>query len=194
MAGFSEEKGIRLILDECFLDFVEGGEEDSLIPHLKEFPHAVVLRAFTKRYAMAGLRLGYCISRDRRLLDAMALGRQPWTVSVPAQMAGEAALKEADYRKESDRLISQGRRQLKEGLEKLGFWVCDSQANFLLFQDLQPDGAKGRLFSWCREKGLLLRHCENFRGLDGSYYRVCVKKEEENAILLDMLKALRERA
>lgn len=190
LAGFAEEMGIRLVLDECFLDFWEGEEEDSLIPHLKGFPHAVVLRAFTKRYAMAGLRLGYCITRDPLLLDRMARHRQPWTVSVPAQAAGEAALDEEEYRRKSDRVIREGRRQLKDGLEKLGFWVCDSQANFLLFQDLRREGRDGRLFFRCRDRGLLLRHCDNFHGLDKSYYRVCVKGEEENALLLDMLKEL----
>lgn len=195
VAAFAEEKKIRLIVDECFLDLAEMGEKRgrySLLPSLERFPHAGVLRAFTKSYAMAGLRLGYCISKDHPLLEHMACCRQPWPVSVPAQMAGEAALKEKDYRIQTAQVIETGRRQLQEGLKKLGFWVCESQANFLLFQDLRPEGREGRLFSLCRDRGLLLRHCDNFHGLDGSYYRVCVKTKEENTILLSMLEGLQE--
>lgn len=195
VAAFAEEKKIRLIVDECFLDFAEMGMKGrrySLIPSLNRFPHAVVLRAFTKCYAMPGLRLGYCLTRDKELLDRIQSVRQPWSVSVVAQAAGEAALKEQDYRIQTAQVIKTGRRQLQEGLKKLGFWVCESQANFLLFQDLRPEGREGRLFSLCRDRGLLLRHCDNFHGLDGSYYRVCVKTKEENTILLSMLEGLQE--
>lgn len=195
IAAFAEEKKIRLVMDECFLDFTEMGESSgrySLLPGLERFPHAAVLRAFTKSYAMAGLRLGYCISKDHSFLEQMACCRQPWPVSVPAQMAGEAALDQEEYRRESVRVIQEGREQLRRGLKKLGFWVCKSQANFLLFQDLRPEGREGRLFSLCRDRGLLLRHCDNFHGLDGSYYRVCVKTKEENTILLSMLEGLQE--
>lgn len=188
LAAYTKKTNIRLVIDECFLDFCETCNTDSFIQNLQEFPHVVVLKAFTKRYGMAGIRLGYCLTMDYDLLERMEEIRQPWSVSNLAQAAGEAALEEQAYLNQTDWVIGEGRKQLTKGLKELGLWVCDSEANYVLFQDLR-DGAKdGNLYVMCRQRKLLLRSCKNFKGMDGSYYRVCVKTEEENKVLLHMLK------
>ena len=192
-AAFAEQEGIRLIIDECFLDFCERKRQCSMIGDLQDFPHMVVVKAFTKRFGMAGLRLGYCMTKDRKLLERMESIRQPWPVSLVAQAAGEAALEEREYLARTDTVVRAGRKQLEKGLRDLGFWVCPSEANFILFQDLREGAEDGRLYGQCRERKLLLRSCKNFRGLDGSYYRVCVKGEKENRLLLNMLEELTNR-
>ena len=83
--------GIRLVVDECFLALSDGGEEASLAGYLEQYPNLLLLRAFTKSYAMPGLRLGYCLSADTALLDRLSRCAQPWSVSGPAQAAGLAA-------------------------------------------------------------------------------------------------------
>ncbi len=190
LAAFAEGAGIRLIVDECFLDFLEDPERYSMVPELERFPHMVVLKAFTKIYGMAGLRLGYCLTMDRQLLKAMERVRQPWPVSLTAQMAGEAALKEEAYRIKTRQVVREGREQLAQGLKALGFWVCPSQANYLLFKDLRPGAEDGRLGKACLEQKLLLRSCQDYHGLDGSYYRTCVGQKEDNDRLLAMLERL----
>ncbi len=192
LAAFAGDHKIRMIVDECFLDFLDDPEGCSLIPDLQEFPHLVVLKAFTKLYGMAGLRLGYCLTADQELLERMEQIRQPWSVSSVAQAAGEAALEERDYRKRTSQVVREGRTQLIDGLRKLGFWVCDSQANYVFFQDQRCRAQDGRLYQACRERKLLLRSCGNYRGLDPSYYRVCVKTREENEQLLRMLETCLE--
>ena len=82
--------GARLFVDECFLELANGGE--SLKGLLADYPGLFLLRAFTKSYGMAGLRLGYCFSADKALLRRMAELTPPWDVSGPAQAAGVAAL------------------------------------------------------------------------------------------------------
>lgn len=187
-ADFAEGEGIRLVIDECFLDFLDEPEEYSLIPVLHKYPHLVIIKAFTKLYGMAGLRLGYGLSADDELLASMQRIRQPWSVSLPAQMAGVAALKEREYVIRAKKIIARGRIQLSEGLGRLGFLVYPSRANYLFFQDLREGAEKGILYQACKQKKLLLRSCENFYGLDGSYYRICVKTKEENEQLLAVLK------
>lgn len=191
LAAFAEEKGIRMIVDECFLDFLEEPQEYSMVPDLQEFPHLVILKAFTKLYGMAGLRLGYCLTADKDLLEKMERVRQPWSVSSVAQAAGQAALGETEYLEKTKKIIREGRAQLKAGLKDLGFWVCDSQANYIFFQDTRPGAGDGRLGKACRERKLLLRSCGNYRGLDESFYRVCVKTKDENEHLLQMLRECR---
>lgn len=186
-AAFAEEENIRLVLDECFLDFVDEPEAYSLIPRLNHYPHLVIIKAFTKLYGMAGLRLGYGLSADVLLFASIRRIRQPWSVSVPAQMAGIAALKEKEYVKQAKAMIAQGRIQLTEGLSRLGFLVYPSRANYLFFQDQRKRAEGGGLYQVCRQKKLLLRSCEHFHGLDGSYYRICVKTNEENEHFLAVL-------
>ena len=99
------DKGIMLVVDECFLDFVSDGEKYTLKSRLEECPHLFLLKAFTKRYAMAGLRLGYGLCADSTLLGKMSQVTQPWNVSVPAQAAGVAALAQSAYVREGRRVV-----------------------------------------------------------------------------------------
>ena len=80
-----QRQGTRLLMDECFSDFLEDAEKHTLLPQLAENPQIFILRAFTKMYGMAGLRLGYGICSDVALIRRMEAVSQPWNVSVPAQ-------------------------------------------------------------------------------------------------------------
>ena len=83
---------------------------------------------------MAGIRLGYCLCADSALLHRMASASQPWNVSSLAQSAGVAALTEQDFLQRTRSLVHTERRWLTDNLTALGFWVCPSQANYLLFR------------------------------------------------------------
>ena len=178
-------QGILLFVDECFLDLCENGE--SLKPHLTGNPNLFLLKAFTKSYGMAGLRLGYCLCSDSALLHRMSQTVQPWNISTPAQAAGIAALKEREFLQRSKALIREERGWLKNELEKAGLPVCDSEANYLLF--LGP----GFLSEKLREKGISIRDCSNYHGLGRGWYRIAVRTHEENAVLIDGIRsAIRE--
>ena len=108
-----EETATRLILDECFCDLLDHPEAYSVVPEAEHFPGLFILRAFTKTYAMAGLRLGYGICADRGLLRRLSAGRQPWSISVPAQEAGCAALRESVYLNEARELLKADRKSTR---------------------------------------------------------------------------------
>ena len=172
--------GARLFVDECFLELANGGE--SLKGLLADYPGLFLLRAFTKSYGMAGLRLGYCFSADEALLRRMAELTPPWDVSGPAQAAGVAALGEGEFLRRAKELIDRERPRLKAALEALGLWVCPSDVNYLLFRG--PETLLGNM----RLKGIALRDCANFPGLGPGWYRMAVRTEEENDRLLAALK------
>ena len=127
------ERETRLFVDECFLDLSGGAETGSLKPFLAQYPGLFILKAFTKNYAMAGLRLGCGLTADGDLLTAMGRLSQPWNVSLPAQAAGLTALEEREFLERARQLIVRERSYLRRGLERLGLEVCPSQANYLLF-------------------------------------------------------------
>lgn len=170
------EKEIRLFVDECFADLSD--REESLKSKLEEYPNIFILKAFTKSYGMAGIRLGYCLSADAELLGRMAKTVQPWNVSTVAQAAGVAALQERAFIRSTRDLIARERPWLKNKLEQLGFWVCDSEANYLLFQG--PEDLHIRL----KEKKIAIRNCDNYPGLGPGWYRIAVRGREENAVLM----------
>ena len=181
------ELGILLVVDECFLDFVEEPENYTLKGQLSSYKNLFLLKAFTKRYAMAGVRLGYGISNDQELLARMELMTQPWNVSSMAQAAGIAALQETEYVEKGRGMVFREKEFLMTEMKKLGLKVYPSQANYLFFH-----GPKG-LFGECVKKNLLIRDCGNYEGLEEGYYRVAVKRHEDNEKLIsgleDILKA-----
>jgi threonine-phosphate decarboxylase len=171
-----------LVVDEAFIDFCP---EDSIIKEVKNNPYLIVLRSMTKFYALSGLRLGYGVF-PQRLIGRLKEYKELWTVNNLAQRAGVAALKDKVYRNETFRLIKEEKRFLEKGFKKLGIEFFRSDANFYL---LKISNA-GEIYEQLMEKGILVRHCSNFRGLDSTYIRVAVKSHKENTILIKTLAAI----
>ena len=175
-------RGIRLFLDECFLDLTEGGV--SAKRFLAEYPGLLILKAFTKSYGMAGIRLGYCLCADSALLRDMAAASPPWNVSSLAQSAGVAALEEGEFLRRTVELVRRERSYLAGELTALGFRVCPSQANYLLLR-----GAAG-LREKLLQRGIAIRSCGNYHGLDEGWYRVAVRSHGENEALIAAIRQL----
>lgn len=172
-----------LVVDECFLDFVKEPENYTLKNYLKQYQNLFLLKAFTKRYAMAGVRLGYGFTENAALLEKMDKTVQPWNLSVMAQAAGLAALEEKSYVAEGRKLVFSQAKILKQELEALGFSVYPSTANYLFFEGPRE------LYERSLKKGILIRDCSNYVGLCKGFWRIAVKNPEENQKLL---KAFRE--
>lgn len=173
--------GSLLVMDESFYEFAFAGESETMLPKIEETKSLVIIRSFTKMYGMPGLRLGYGISSDSRLIERMEMVRQPWSVSIPAQEAGIAALKAEGWTELVRNYVKKQRVWLQEQLTELGFRVYPSSANYLLFY------TDRKLMEPLKEQGILIRDCSNYRGLADGYYRVAVKKEEENEELIRAL-------
>ena len=178
----ADHSGITVI-DECFLEFTERPEEHSLISALQNRPNLVILRAFTKTHAMAGLRLGYALCGSRDFAERLRNEGQPWPVSNVAQEAGIAATEETEYVLRLRTLISGERRRMTAALTALGFKVVPGMANYLLFRS--EDMA---LAEKLRGKGILIRDCSNFAGLAAGWYRTAIRTEAENSLLLEALR------
>lgn len=175
----AEEVDAIVALDECFVDLTGRPGSTDL---LASYPRLVIVKALTKTFALAGLRVGYALCSDETLLQRMRAAGQPWAVSTPAQLAGVACLRDADYLRRSLRLLASERALLQAGLLALGLHVVPGEANYLLFEG--PLGLREALLA-C---GVLVRSCENFTGLRPSWYRVAVRAHDENRRLLAALR------
>jgi len=186
IAEICHRKNIRLFVDECFLDFTDVWREQSLKRLLASHPGLLILKAFTKSYGMAGLRLGYCLGGDGRLLAAMSRQVQPWNVSVPAQAAGIAALGETDFLERTRQLVRQQRPWLGEKLASLGIQVYPSCANYLLLYSPLP------MWEKLMEQGIAVRNCANYPGLGAGWFRIAVKRPQENQRLIAAVQKILE--
>ena len=183
-----EEAGILLVVDECFNEFLEHPEQNTLKGVLKTGANSVILKAFTKSFAMPGLRLGYGLCGNGDLAERIFSCGQPWGVSIPAQAAGVAALQEQGYLERMRRLIQTERRWLSENLARLGLCVFPSEANYILFRTETEIPLRERM----EQRGVLIRACGNYRGLDNRYYRIAVRGHGENERLIAALKCALE--
>lgn len=175
------ECGAVLVVDECFLDFLPDRDAWTAKQLLRDAPQLIILKAFTKLYAMAGVRLGYSLCGDAALLEKMRGAGQPWAVSSLAQAAGLAALQETAYADAVRALIAEQRPRMAAGLRALGLRVMDGQANYLLFRATPDFGEK------LRRRGAVVRSCANYPGLDAAWYRTAVRTAEENTRLLQIM-------
>lgn len=171
------QNGALLVVDECFLAFTRGA---SLAALCREFPNLLILNAFTKFYGLAGLRLGYLLGDGALLARIEAFGA-PWSVSAAAQAAGLGALAEPGWEARTLALVEGDRAFLEAGVRALGLTVFPSDANFLLCKSPVP------LHEPLKRRGILVRSCANFTGLDEGYLRIGIKTREQNAALLSAM-------
>lgn len=177
ICGECLRKNVVFLCDECFLDFVEGGEKLSALNFLNA--KTVVLKAFTKICAMAGLRLGYAAFGDPTLAENVRRSGQCWSVSVPAQIAGIAALDENGYLERTRDYVKKERDFLLKKLSEFGQNVFDAPANYITIKSDIP------LYDALLKEKILIRKCDNFRGLDERFFRIAVRTHEENVAFVE---------
>ena len=174
LADRCRDTGTYLVVDECFLPFTDGV---SALPLLAEHPKLLILRAFTKIYAMAGLRLGVLLGNNALLARIAPYGAQ-WSVSTVAQRCGVAALTNEGWIPQTRQFIRIERQRMTAAFAACGLTVYPSDANFLLLRAPIP------LVEPLQQRGLWVRKCTNFTGLDDRFIRVGIQKPAENDCLL----------
>ena len=112
---------------------------------------------------------------------------QPWGVSVPAQIAGVAALSDTDYLRRPRELIAQERDYLKQQLGKLPVRVIGSQANYIFFDTPEDFEQENSLAAALEQDGILIRSCDNYYGMPKGYYRIAVRSHADNQKLVEAM-------
>lgn len=177
-------RNILVVVDECFGGFLDRPQEHALKRCLGEYTNLILLEAFTKLYGMAGARLGYCLCADAALLKRIQGAGQPWAVSSLAQAAGIAALEAKSHVDETGRLIRAQREHLRQELMSLGMTYVSGEANYLFFHtDIQ--GFPNKM----RSRGVLIRDCAGYPGLQAGDCRIAVRTHTENIQLMQAMGA-----
>lgn len=175
--------GAFFFLDGCFMPFVSGycrGGVFSLLDGLCRF---AAVKAFTKFYGMAGLRLGYAVCSDTQTADMISGALAPWSVSCAAQAAGQAVLRDTRYAENVRRVTARERQFLCSALDTRGIPYIRGNANFLLCRS--PEG--GDIAAQLLAHGILVRSCADFAGLDSRWFRIAVRRRRDNKKLINAL-------
>ncbi|WP_027728497.1 histidinol-phosphate transaminase [Treponema sp. C6A8] len=200
---------VKLLIDECFIELAVPEEA---LQNKTSSAGVYILRAFTKTFAIPGLRLGFCICPDSEAATALKAALPEWNVSVPAQEVGLVLLKSGNYLPRARALICQEREYISAELKALGFKVYNSDVNFILFKDDFGNGAMpsqvgavagggnqnshapvdAPLPTSLLQKKILIRDCSDYEGLGSGFYRVAVKRHRENRRLIKAIKKVRE--
>jgi threonine-phosphate decarboxylase len=178
---------VWLVLDACFVELLETPEmqiQKQVIADCLQYAKTLVIKAFTKSFGMAGLRLGYLIGNDRECLNQMREALQPWNVSLPAQYAGLAALSEQMFLKKSRDYVQAEKAWLLAELQdcQVISKIYGHAANYIFFK------AKENLKEALLEEKIMIRDCSNYQGLSKGYYRIAVRTHMENERLIEALK------
>ena len=171
------------MVDEAFADFLDGYQS---IVH-DAAANIIVVRSFTKFYAIAGLRLGFAVARPD-VAEQIRRQMTPWSVGTLAAAVGAAVLADDDYARRTIAYVGDQRRQLRDQLQKLpGFYVYPGQANFLLVRLDRADVTAPALAARLLEQGIAIRTFDAAEHLDGRFFRVAVRTAAENQRLCDAL-------
>lgn len=182
----AEEVHCMVLVDECFLEICREEEAYTMKPYVTQFKNLMILKSFTKLYAIPGVRLGYLISGNKDVIQKVNRAGQAWSVSHIAQCAGVAALEHPEYKEAVIREVEKERTFLKEELSKLPLELYDGQANYLFFRTPGMTDLDQKL----ETRGIMIRNCSNYVNLGTDYWRIAVKSHEENKQLLQEMKRI----
>ena len=174
------------VIDEAFADFVGG--LDSLT---KDRPdNVIVLLSLTKCFAIPGLRLGLAVA-DAAIIRRMRELQTPWSVNTLALTVGAEALRDTEYLAKTREYVYRAHELMIDELNRIGgFTVYNGQANFLLLRIDRPEQNAAEFTQKLLARGIAVRDCGNFEGLDKRFIRIAVRTEDENARLIEAIESI----
>ena len=196
LAQWCEEKAIRLVVDESFVDFSKDYATNSLLSDetLEQYPHMAVMKSISKSYGVPGLRLGILASADKELIARIKKEVSIWNLNSFAEFFMQIYNKhEKDYQRACAKFVAE-RDDFERQLRQIPFFrVMPSQANYFLCEVLPPYTASEIVIYMLKQHNILTRDCSLKPGLDPNkqYMRIAVRNHEDNTRLVEGLKELK---
>ena len=185
----------KLFIDEAFIEFLADGMKESIINTEENKKNLFVTRAFTKFFAIPGLRLGYGMYFDKELEKKISEKKEPWSVNNIAEMAGLTVLDDTEYIEKTLKWIVEEKIYMYEKLNEIsGIKVYETEVNFITGKIDEKLFSEGLNVKILREKmleqGILIRDASNFKFLDEWFFRLAIKDRESNDRVIKVLKGI----
>ena len=174
-----------VFVDECFMDLAKSNQ--SITSLLDKYSNLLILKSFTKSFALAGIRIGFALS-SKIVISTLYKVKIPWSVNGLAQQMAIEALKNRSYIIHSRELIQKEMAYLTRSISKIsGFKCMQTSANFILVNSKKSSKLVcKKLLSY----DILVRDCSTFRGLDDHFIRVSVQTHKNNVKLIKAMEAI----
>lgn len=211
IAAECENQNTFFLLDECFIELTFP-KAQSFVSQINNFNKVLILRAFTKSFAIPGLRLGFSISSEK-ISSELEKNLPEWNISLVAQKVGKACLMQSSkYFFKTQKIICHEKKYLISKLKNLPLRIFPSDANFILFKiELEeksslknPDFKNSffgklskksalknqnqkNLFEYLKDKKILIRLCDDYESLSNNFFRIAIKNHHQNKILVKNL-------
>ena len=185
----------KLFIDEAFIEFLADGMKESIINTEENKKNLFVTRAFTKFFAIPGLRLGYGMYFDKELEKKISEKKEPWSVNNFAEMAGSTVLDDAEYIEKTLKWIAEEKKYMYEKLNEIsGMKVYETEVNFITGKIDEKLFSEGLNVKILREKmleqGILIRDASNFKFLDERFFRLAIKDRASNERVIEAMKEI----
>ena len=197
LAKWCEQRNIRLVVDESFVDFSVDYKNNSLLSDriLEAYPHMAVMKSISKSFGVPGLRLGIFCSADKELIACIKKEVSIWNLNSFAEFFMQIYNKhDKDYLKACDKFLAE-RDDFEKGLRTIPYLrVMPTQANYFLCEVLPPYTAKEIVINALRQHNILTRDCSLKPGLDPNkqYMRIAVRNHGDNNRLVEALKIMQK--
>lgn len=193
LASWASEKGIRLVIDESFVDFASEFPDNTLLKNdiLERYPDMIVVKSISKSFGVPGLRLGIMASADTELIAFIKKDVSIWNLNSFAEFFMQIYTKhEADYRKAAGKFMAE-RERFKALLDEIPFLkIFDSQSNYFLCEVLPPYTSHGLAVSLLKNHNILIKDCSTKKVFDGrNYIRLAIRNMADNDMLVSALKS-----
>lgn len=191
LAEICDQVGTFLVVDEATMDLVEDPLRYSAVPWVGDFRRLLVLRSMTKSFAVPGLRIGY-LAASTEIVGELSRLQPPWAMNAVAGCIGRRLIRKQQYLKASRSALKEFREDLWNRLVQVSsIRTYPSAANFFLCRIEDPAWSNRPLAEKLRERGILVRTCDDFTGLSGGrFFRVAVRGLKENVRLVSALKEI----
>jgi aminotransferase class I and II len=185
----------KLFIDEAFIEFLADGMKESIINTEENKKNLFVTRAFTKFFAIPGLRLGYGMYFDKELEQKISEKKEPWSVNNIAEMAGLTVLDDTEYIGKTLKWITEEKIYMYEKLNEIsGIKVYETEVNFITGKIDEKLFSEGLNVKVLREKmleqGILIRDASNFNFLDERFFRLAIKDRASNERVIEAMKEI----
>ena len=180
-----------VMIDEAFMDFVKSEEDYSMLKMYRDYNNLIIVRAFTKFYAIPGLRLGFGITCNKDILNRINNTSLPWSLNTFAGYFGEVLLTEDEYVDKTHKWLEEEKARFVAKLKEIrGIKVYEPAVNFILIKIIKDNIDVDILKEEFLKESILIRDCSNFKGLDKKFFRIAIKAPSLNDGFIKVLKKI----
>ncbi len=187
------KKNIYVMVDETYIEFTDEEKNFSSVSLIPKYNNLFIVRGTAKFFATPGLRFGYGLCSNPKILNSINSKKDPWSVNIFASVASEVMFNDNEYIKKTKNLISSERKRIVGELKKFkNIKVFETESNFILIKLLNENITSSKVFETLIKQKIIIRDASDFAFLGNRYLRFCILLPEQNQKLLNFLKNIIE--